>query len=88
VNLYRRSVMSLIPALGQAVSWGMFLLLGTLATTVDASEAENAARAAFGMDPAEEPSEPPEIMLGDDVEALNPVVSGPAIQVLPLAICA
>lgn len=88
VNLYRRSVMSLVPALAQTVSWGMFTLLATLAATVNAAEAEEVARAAAGMEEAEKPTEQAEIMLGDDVQALTPAVNGPAIQVLPLAICA
>jgi hypothetical protein len=88
VNLLRRSVMSLVPALGQTTIWGMFSLLAGLASGVDTTEAERAAREAVGLDAAEQPAEPPEIMLGDDVAALNPGVSGPAIQILPLAICA
>jgi hypothetical protein len=48
VNLYRRSVMSLVPALGQAVTWGMFALLVTLAKGIDVQSAERSARAAAG----------------------------------------
>jgi hypothetical protein len=88
VNLYRRSVMSLVPALGQTVTWSMFGLLAALATGAGAAEAEKAAREAVGLEEAEEVAEKSEILLGEDVQALNPVVSGPAIQVLPLAICA
>jgi hypothetical protein len=122
VNLYRRSVISLVPALGQTVGWGMFTLLATLAGSLDPAGAERAAYAAAGLsqtgtpadatsdetkesddaddqdtgeaategnDPADGSDEKPEIMLGDvAVQALNPGVSGPAIQILPLAICA
>ncbi len=88
VNLYRRSVMSLVPALGQAVTWAMFGMLAAIASGAGAEEIEREARAAVGMDEPEVPEEQPEIMLGTDVEALNPAVTGPAFQVLPLAICA
>lgn len=99
VNLYRRSVMSLVPALAQTVTWGMFSLLAGLASSLDVSEAEEAARQAAGLEAdTDDESEPTdaegktddqaEIMLGDDIVALNPGVSGPAVQILPLAICA
>jgi hypothetical protein len=126
VNLYRRSVISLVPALGQTVAWGMLALLATLAASLDPAGAERSAYAAAGLSPAEAPAEAagettedtdavddqgtrldeaaeedgaahpangsdakPEIMLGDvAVQALSPAVSGPAFQVLPLAICA
>ena len=88
VNLYRRSVMSLVPALGQMVTWSMFNLLASLASGIDVKAAERAARAAAGVEEeADEPAEQSEVMLGDAVIALNPAVSAPAIQVLPLAIC-
>ena len=123
VNLYRRSVLSLLPALGQTVTWGMLTLLATVAGSLDPAAAERAAYAAAGLkqagssayasnekgDAAEDADEPdtqgseqresqtaaaqveeeqPEIMLGEAVEALAPAVSGPAFQLLPLAICA
>jgi len=107
VNLYRRSVMSLVPALGQTVTWGMFLMIAAIASSAEPEKAEEAARAAVGLGTSNEPEEgttsgqpsPGEansndtadgddIVLGADVAALNPGVNGPAIQVLPLAICA
>jgi hypothetical protein len=122
VNLYRRSVISLVPALGQTVTWGMLALLSTLARSLDPAAAERAAYAAAGLTPggdspsaaaqsadrpgptddveAEEAgdgtdgdgpdeSAEDEIMLGPEaIQALNPAVGGPAIQILPLAICA
>jgi hypothetical protein len=92
VNLHRRSVMSLTPALSQTVTWNLFAMLGTLASSLDVAGAEKAAREAVGLGESEEheePTEPSEVMLGDvAVEALNPAVGGPVIQVLPLAICA
>lgn len=101
VNLYRRSVIALIPALGQTVTWGMFTLLATLAGGLDPEGAEAAARTAgriavpdaeaapeVNADTKSASEEQPEVMLGDEaIKALNPAVSGPAIQVLPLAIC-
>jgi hypothetical protein len=90
VNLLRRSVMSLVPSLAQATIWNMFAMLAGLASGVDPAEAERTARQAAGLPESdEEPTEgDSEIMLGDDVNALSPGISGPAIQILPLAICA
>lgn len=89
VNLYRRSVMSLVPALAQTMTWNMFGMLVALASGLDVAGAEKAAREAVGMDEPDEPVEKAEIMLGDDaMRALSPAVNGPAIQILPLAICA
>jgi hypothetical protein len=44
VNLYRRSVMSLVPALGSTVTWSMFALLAGLASSTDVAAAERQAR--------------------------------------------
>jgi hypothetical protein len=121
VNLFRRSVVSLLPALGQTFTWGIFALLAQMARGLNPAAAQRLALAAVhgsaqnqadtepsetggvesdgGDSTAEVPevgddgsvSEPQadEIMLGDvAVNALNPVVAGPAVQVLPLAICA
>jgi len=119
VNLYRRSVISLLPALGQTVTWGMFTLLASMAGGLDPAAAEAAARVAGRVPPTTEDgdgarsgldaeaedeqrvddeesdsvsdangAEQPEVLIGDEaIKALNPAVSGPAIQVLPLAIC-
>ena len=96
VNLYRRSVMSLIPALGQVAMWGTFTLLASMAGAMDVRDMEGAARQAAGVEgdswdgEANEDAgeDDPEVRLGDDVMALQPAVTGPAIQILPLAICA
>jgi hypothetical protein len=99
VNLFRRSVIALIPALGQTVTWGMFTLLATLAGSLDPAAAERAARVAGRIAPKDQeaisetdtdsdPEQQSEIMLGEEaIKALNPAISGPAIQILPLAIC-
>lgn len=116
VNLYRRSVISLLPALGQTVTWGMFTLLASMAGGLDPAAAEQAARVAGRVSPSAEDGvdmaltegdddveqldaesdlasgadapEQSEVLIGDEaIKALNPAVSGPAIQVLPLAIC-
>lgn len=115
VNLYRRSVLSLVPSLTQATVWGVFTLLATVARSLDVASIERAAREAAGARPeqdegpaettvpettgaviitdAETDDEPEdtggtgEVLLGDDIEALSPVVNGPAFQILPLAIC-
>ena len=136
VMLFRRSVISLVPALGQTFTWGMFAILAAIARNLDPAAAERAAREAAGLQPeatgaadsseqaepdhesdgavetgvsdpeaesesqdnpdgdgsngsggSDEPGE--EVLLGDvAVEALTAAVSGPAIQVLPLAVCA
>ncbi len=120
VNLFRRSVISLLPALGQTFTWGIFAILAQMARSLDPAAAQRAALAAVqgnapdqsaapspegtdsegadvgsAADPAasddEAESEPQEeeIMLGDvAVQALSAAVAGPAVQVLPLAICA
>ncbi|HWC47905.1 MAG TPA: hypothetical protein VG448_03380 [Solirubrobacterales bacterium] len=89
VNLYRRSVTSLVPAMTQMVAWGMIGLLAGLASGIDVNELRASAFAAAGLEfeDAEDEQEPQEILLGD-VTALTPTISGPAIQILPLAICA
>jgi hypothetical protein len=86
VNLYRRSVMSLVPALGQTVSWSLLGMLSALARGADPAEAEKAAHTAAGMDEPEQSEEKGEIMLGEDVQALHPGIAGPAIQILRLAV--
>jgi hypothetical protein len=98
VNLYRRSVLALIPALVQTVGWGMFSLLATLASSLDPAAAQRAAARAAGQtvpdvenkaDANPDPEQKPEPTLSDEaIKALSPAVSAPAIQVLPLAICA
>lgn len=120
VNLYRRSVVSLLPSLAQSTAWGVFTLLASVASNLDVRGMERAAYEAAGAtftadevpDPeseAETPDSEPqqlqvedgfseeaddepsensdEIMFGDDIAALTPVVHGPAVQILPLAIC-
>ena len=59
VNLYRRSVVSLMPALTQATVWGLFALMGTIARNLDTSAFERMARSAVGVaeDETEQPSE-------------------------------
>jgi hypothetical protein len=121
VNLYRRSVVSLLPSLAQSTAWGVFTLLGSVASNLDVRGMERAAYEAVGatfeadeppdavstaethseeapqedaegeralVEPDEaSPEEDDEIMFGDDISALTPIVTGPAVQILPLAIC-
>jgi hypothetical protein len=97
VNLYRRSVLTLVPSLGQSIAWGVFAMLAGLARSLDVGSMERMARDAVG-DGAEtgntsteaNPDATPnanEVLIGDDIAALNPVIMGPAFQMLPLAIC-
>lgn len=123
-NLYRRSVISLVPALTQTVAWSMFTMVAGVARALDPREAEQAARQAIGVEAVEEDhgdsgsdsdpeprsdddpgsdsgseasgttveteaaSDDEELYLGDAVLALSPAVNGPAVQILPLAVCA
>jgi hypothetical protein len=87
VNLLRRSVLSLVPSVGQTVIWSIFALLAGIASVTDPSDAQRAAMTAAGAEELVE-APPHEVRFGDDVAALQPVIQGPAVQVLPLAICA
>jgi hypothetical protein len=53
VPLYRRSVLSLVPALGSAIAWNVLMLLGTIAKSLDVKAIERSAWAAFGVTPPE-----------------------------------
>jgi hypothetical protein len=87
INLLRRSVLSLVPSVGQTVIWSIFALLAGIAAVADPTSAQKAAMTAAGaVELIEAP--PHEVRFGDDVAALQPVIQGPAVQVLPLAICA
>jgi hypothetical protein len=50
-------------------------------------ELRASAFAAAGIEDSEGSAEPEELQLGD-ITPLLPTVSGPAVQILPLAICA
>jgi hypothetical protein len=109
VNLYRRSVLSLVPALAQGVAWNLFGLLGLAGRAIDVNSLQRSVSAALGIQPEPDgvsPSsenapdakgasaaavspEAPDVMFNEEaVGALLPVVPGPALQLLPLAICA
>jgi hypothetical protein len=103
VNTYRRSVVSLVPALVQTVAWQMLGMLGALARSLDPGGAQREAQAAFGLQPeqatqtqgdalpadSDEPQDDDEIRISEEAfAAVNPILQGPAIQILPLAICA
>jgi hypothetical protein len=87
VNLYRRSVMSLVPALTMMSTWGLMNVLAGLASAIDVRALRASAFATAGIEDTEAPAEPEELLLGDTTPLL-PTVSGPAVQILPLAICA
>lgn len=99
VNLYRRSVLSLAPALVQTMSMGMLQFLIGLAQGVEANNAFAEFQAATGIGDldnesykAEERSEvddDTDIMISQEAfNAVLPGVESPAFQLLPLAICA
>jgi hypothetical protein len=97
VNLYRRSVLSLAPALVQTMSMGMLQFLIGLARGVETENAFAEFQAEMGIanidkegDGAEEESgDDSDVMISPEaVNAVLPGVSSPAFQLLPLAICA
>jgi hypothetical protein len=57
VNMYRRSVLSLVPALAQSTAWGLFALLGTIGKSFDVEAMQQSANAAVGVaSPDEDPA--------------------------------
>jgi hypothetical protein len=127
-NLYRRSVVALLPSLAQSITWGMLTLLGGISRSLDPEAMRLAALQAAGVSPQDVPAPdtdnapdkdaqsveaepdassapvgeptssegvsadsqvaPGEVIFGDElVAALSPVITGPAFQILPLAIC-
>jgi hypothetical protein len=118
VNLYRRSVLSLVPSLAQSISWAVFALLATMSRGFDPKAMERSAWTALGIVPPQAPdaeaetnetageqspsdeigdeseatsspgdADASDVIIGDDVAALYPVVGAPVVQILPLAIC-
>jgi hypothetical protein len=51
VNLYRRSVISLVPAFTQSVAWGMFAMVASFARAMNPASAQMAAMEAAGVKP-------------------------------------
>jgi hypothetical protein len=49
VNMYRRSVLSLVPALAQSTAWGLFGLLGAMGKSFDVAAMQQSANAAIGI---------------------------------------
>jgi hypothetical protein len=49
VNLYRRSVLSLVPALAQSTAWNLFALLGTMGRAFDANEVRRVVSQMMGL---------------------------------------
>jgi hypothetical protein len=86
INLYRRSVLSLVPALPSAMGFLVFGLLGGLAKAIDVNEIQRSTNDALGIETPDQ--QPQEIRFGDDLQAVFPVMQGPALQILPLAVCA
>ena len=87
INLYRRSVLSLVPALPNAMGWLVLGMLGGMAKAIDVVELQRSANEAMDNE-TYDPIDPGEIKIGDDFVAMFPGMMGPAIQILPLAICA
>lgn len=114
VLLYRRSVLSLIPALSGQVAAGVLTFLFGMAKSIGVVDLEQQVREALGeghptslddggrasdsqasdaspsvgVEPGEEASESlDDVRVGNDVDALHPVLNGPAVQILPLGLC-
>ena len=113
VNMYRRSVVALLPPLAQSITWGMLTLLGGISSSLDPEAMRLQALSAAGVSPedakaAEEAAaqeakastagnevqssdtaSPSDAIIFSDelIAAMMPVVSGPALQILPLALC-
>jgi hypothetical protein len=113
VLLYRRSALSLVPALSQQVAAGVFTFLVGMAKAVGVVDLEQQVNAVLrDHEPPGSPSEeesvdpsrpaplprgeadgepdPPgdeDIFVGNDIAALHPALTGPAVQILPLALC-
>lgn len=94
VLLYRRSVLSLLPGLAQQVTVTLFAFLVGLAKQIGVADLEQSVQEALGNEttPTDETSDEDEmtlddIMLGEDIAALHPSLAGPAVQILPLALC-
>ena len=113
VNMYRRSVVALLPPLSQTITWGMLTLLGGISSSLDpeamrlqafqaagisaeeakAAEEEAAAQGATpapGEDATQSAAADPAdriIFSNELIAAMTPTVSGPALQILPLALC-
>lgn len=91
VFLFRRSVLALLPGLSQQVVVALFAFLAGAAKEAGIVDFEQSVREAMGIEEAT-PAEPREfsfddIAIGNDIAALSPVLDGPAIQILPLALC-
>lgn len=88
VSLYRRSVLSIIPALGPFLAFHLLAGMFGLASAVDLTAAQQALAEATGEDLPAQTEEPQALVSNEVVQALVPFVPGPAIQILPLAVCA
>jgi hypothetical protein len=112
VLLYRRSALSLVPALSQQLTVGVFTFLIGMAKAIGVVDVEEQVTEAIRGDQAPKVEAPAaasgdqapsdtesgesevgetglddDVLVGNDVAALNPVLMGPAIQILPLALC-
>ncbi|HEU4973719.1 MAG TPA: hypothetical protein VFT50_01415 [Baekduia sp.] len=114
VLLYRRSSLSLVPALSGQVMVGVLGFLFSMAKAVgsvdiqsqlaeiltggsdSSNEADERVTKAAGhgdassdgrTDVDEDRASEEDLRVGNDVDALNPILNGPAVQILPLALC-
>jgi hypothetical protein len=87
VNLYRRSVLSLVPALPPAMGFLVLGMLGAMGRQIDVQEIQRQANEAMGSEVPDPPVQN-EVRIGDDFQSMFPGLQGPALQILPLAVCA
>ena len=69
------------------MGWLVLGMLGGMAKAIDVVELQRSANEAMDNE-TYDPIDPGEIKIGDDFVAMFPGMMGPAIQILPLAICA
>jgi hypothetical protein len=86
VNLYRRSVLSLVPSLPFAMGFLVMGMLGGMAAAIDVNKIQRETNEALGLETPEQ--QPQELLIGNDFYAMLPGIMGPAVQILPLAVCA
>jgi hypothetical protein len=86
INLFRRSVLSLLPALSGSMGYLVLGMLHSLAKTIDLVEVQRQVNESMGIEEYDPVSS--EITIGDDFQSMLPAMNGPAIQILPLAVCA
>jgi hypothetical protein len=61
-------------------------MLGGMAAAIDVNKIQRETNEALGLETPEQ--QPQELLIGNDFYAMLPGIMGPAVQILPLAVCA